>query len=430
MGADDTKIKARKIRLKPTKKEERVLRKWMDSSRKTYNEALRLIKAKKAKPNLLLSKLVVTSRETDKNSRLQDMKSTPSGVRKSATRDLVKNFISAGAAYKARIRRVKSGKAKIRKMRKTGKFKGRRRYKKRKPFEVKFKSRRMTSDSIELEKKSIVFEDNVVSFFGTSKYSLRVRMSELFSEQPGRHKPFHSCRIAFCFGRWYIIVPEKMQVDKTTIVTSAEPRVVGVDPGLRTAFTCSSSSGDVLELGIDTRYRFQKEHSKKVSIAQKMKETTCAKKKTKLRKAWYRCQARAKHLTADLHWKTIKHLLDSYDVIVLGKIGVQSLMSKVGQSTNNKTMFSYLSHYSFRQRLKYKAGLLNKVVIEQDESYTSQACFRCGHLKKDLGAAKTYNCRECGLMIDRDVNSGYNIMLRCASEHHSAETSVLGKRKS
>ena len=120
----------------------------------------------------------------------------------------------------------------------------------------------------------------------------------------------------------------------------------------------------------------------------------------------------------------------TYDVIVIGKIGVQSLMSKVGQSSSNKTMFAYLSHYSFRQRLKYKAGLLNKVVIEQDESYTSQACFRCGHLEKDLGAAKTYNCRECGFVVDRDVNSGYNIMLRCASEHHSAENSVLGKRKS
>ncbi|CAN0517854.1 unnamed protein product, partial [Ectocarpus sp. 8 AP-2014] len=72
-------------------------------------------------------------------------------------------------------------------------------------------------------------------------------------------------------------------------------------------------------------------------------------------------------------------------------------------------MFSYLSHYSFRQRLKYKAALFNKVVVEQDESYTSQACFRCGHLKKDLGSSKTYICDECRLVIDRDVNSGYNI---------------------
>lgn len=209
-----------------------------------------------------------------------------------------------------------------------------------------------------------------------------------------------------------------------------KPRIVGIDPGLRTAFTCASNSGDVLELGIDTRYRFQKEDFKKNSIAEKMRKTTCLRRKTKLRKAWYRCQARAKNLTADLHWKTIKHLLDRYDVVVIGKIGVQSLVSKAGQSASNKRMFSHLSHYSFRQRLKYKASLENKVVVEQDESYTSQACFRCGHLKKDLGAAKTYCCDECGLVIDRDVNSGYNIMVRCASEHNTLGTSVLGKRKS
>ncbi len=429
--AEGTRTKARKIRLKPRKEQEKVLRKWMNSARQTYNEALRLVKAKKAKPTLLLNKLVVTSRETDENSRLQDMKSTPSDVRKSGTRDLVKNFKSARAAYKARLQRNKFGKARIKKMRKSGKFKGRRRYRKRKPFELKFKSRGLTSDSIELQKRSIVFDEDTVCFFGTdAMHSLRVRTSELFSKVPGRHKPLKDCKISYCFGRWYIIIPEEVSVDKMQIDESTEPRVIGIDPGLRTAFTCSSSSGDVLELGIGTRYRFEKERSKKISIAKKMEDATCVKRRTKLRKAWYRCQARAKNLADDLHWKTIKHLLDKYDVIVVGKIGVQSLMSKTGQSSSNKRMFSYLSHYSFRQRLKYKAGLLNKVVVEQDESYTSQACLRCGHLRKDLGSAKTYLCRECGLVIDRDVNSGYNIMVRCASEHHSAETSVLGKRKS
>ncbi|CAM9800285.1 unnamed protein product, partial [Ectocarpus sp. 4 AP-2014] len=383
MEAGDTGTKARKIRLKPVKGQERVLREWMKSARQTYNEALRLVKAKKAKANLLLSKLVVTARKTDKDSRLESMKSAPADVRKSATRDLVKNFASARAAYKARLQKVK------------------------------FKSRRLTSDSIELEKKSISFEKNTVSFFGSiKKHKLQVDMSEAFSDGPGAHKPSQSCRIAYCFGRWYIIVPEKVQVKKQDTDTSVEPRIIGIDPGLRTAFTCSSNAGEVLEVGIDTRYRFQREHGKKTSIARKMRDATCVNRKTKLRKAWYRCQARAKHLAADLHWKTIKHLLDRYDVVVIGKIGVQSLVPKTGQSASNKRMFSYLSHYSFRQRLKYKAGSLNKVVVEQDESYTSQACFRCGHLKKDLGAAKTCICRECGLVIDRDVNSGFNIMVR------------------
>ncbi|CAN0058278.1 unnamed protein product, partial [Ectocarpus sp. 4 AP-2014] len=344
------------------------------------------------------------------------MKSAPSDLRKSGTRDLVKSFKSARAAFKVRMQKIKSGKARVKKMRRSGKLKGRRRYKRRKPFEVKFKSRRLTSDYFELQKRSIAFEDDTVCFFRTdASYSLRVRMSENFPETRGRHKPLQNCRIAYCFGRWYIIIPQRVQVD--TVNTSTEPRVICIDPGLRTAFTCSSSAGDVLEVGIDTRHRFQREESKKSSIAEKMNDTTCSKRKTKLRKARYRCQARAKHLTADLHWKTIKHLLQKYDVIVVGKIGVQSLVSETGQSASNKRMFSYLSHYSFRQRLKYKAGLASKVVVEQDKSYTSQACFRCGHLEKDLGAAKTSCCKECGLVMDRDVNSGYNIMVRCASEH-------------
>lgn len=80
-------------------------------------------------------------------------------------------------------------------------------------------------------------------------------------------------------------------------------------------------------------------------------------------------------------------------------------------------------------RLKYEAGLFNEVVVEHYESHTSQARFRCGE-KKNLGAAKTRLCRECGLVINRGENSGYKIMVRCVSEHHVSETSILGKRRS
>ena len=138
-------------------------------------------------------------------------------------------------------------------------------------------------------------------------------------------------------------------------------------------------------------------------------------KKEKLRRALYRVYARAKNLVSDLHWKTISELLN-YDVIIVGKIGVQSLVSMESQSKENKEIFSFLSHYKFRERLKYKAGLLNKVVIEQDESYTSQNCMRCDILKKDLGKNKTFKCSHCGFKCDRDMNSCFNIMIRCASE--------------
>jgi len=418
MDQEDTrKVKARKIRLKPQKQQAMVLRKWVESSRKTYNEALKLIKETKIKPTLLLNKLVVTSRETDKGSRLEKMKSTPADVRKSGVRSLITAFKSAKIVTTNRLKNIKAGKLKIKKKRKKKRFAGRRRFKNKKPFEVKFKSKRMTSDSFELQTKSIKFEGSRVQLFSTEKkYALDIEMSEPFSEEDGIHKPSKMCKFSYCFGRWYIIIPEDVDVPEVPVFKE-EPRIVGIDPGLRTAFTCVSNKGDIFEYGIDPLVQVKRINKKGHGILERMKEQSCPKRKSKLRRAWYRVNARAKNLVADLHWKTIKHLVDNFDVIVIGKIGVQSLMSMKKQSLTNKKAFSFLSHYEFRQRLKYKAGLSSKVVIEQDESYTSQNCFRCDNLKKDLGANKTYNCSKCKLVFDRDMNSCFNIMVRCASEH-------------
>lgn len=63
---DTTPMRSRRVRIKTTPEQARILRFWMKTHRQTYNEALRLVKDKKAKVNLCLKKLVVTRRESDK----------------------------------------------------------------------------------------------------------------------------------------------------------------------------------------------------------------------------------------------------------------------------------------------------------------------------------------------------------------------------
>ena len=62
-------------------------------------------------------------------------------------------------------------------------------------------------------------------------------------------------------------------------------------------------------------------------------------------------------------------------------------------------MFSFLSHFLFRQR--------QHEVIIQDESYTTQACVKCGILKKDVGSSAVYNCSRCNYKIGRDISGEY-----------------------
>ena len=423
-------MRSKKVRINTTPEQAKILRFWMKTHRQTYNEALRIVKDKKAKANMVLKKLVVTRRDSDKGTKFETMKKSPADVRVSAVRALCKNFASAKAAYLQRKRNIKSGKVKNKRKRKKHSTTQRTRFKAKKPFEVKYKSRRLTSDAFDLETKSFwMFKNSLIVFGSNSKYRLNLKVSESLSDC--RVQPDHMCKIAYCFGRWYFIIPEVVGPQEEEAPPSGEePRIVGIDPGLRKAFTCVSNSGRIDEIGIQTKATMDKLNRKSSAILQAIKEATVQQKKRNLTRAWYRLNARAKDLVADLHFKTIQFLVGNYDVIILGKINVQQLVSMKGQSKSNKQMFKFLSHYLFRQRLLMKTSVQpSKEVIIQDESYTTQTCPRCGVLKKDVGSAQVYKCSRCLYTIGRDVSGAANILLRCASEIQQIATKASGKKR-
>lgn len=75
------------------------------------------------------------------------------------------------------------------------------------------------------------------------------------------------------------------------------------------------------------------------------------------------------------------------------------------------------------------SNMESKTVVIQDESYTTQACVRCGVLKKDVGDSSVYECSRCDLKIGRDISGASNILLRCASEVHQKTMDVSGNKR-
>ena len=52
---------------------------------------------------------------------------------------------------------------------------------------------------------------------------------------------------------------------------------------------------------------------------------------------------------------------------------------------------------------------IEKTINEIDEYMTSKTCHNCKNIKNDLGSNKIYNCMNCNIKIDRDINASINI---------------------
>jgi transposase len=217
-------------------------------------------------------------------------------------------------------------------------------------------------------------------------------------------------RVQYVYGRWYLLVPYKAEAIQMQEVPS---RIGAYDAGVRT-FLTTYSEEDAEEIGLETYSVIDRVHKKIDGIKKRLeKEEMSPKRRSKLRKAWYRAHARATNLATDFHFKVIKHLLDKFDVLVAPRLNVQQLISREGNlKAITKRRLAFLAHGKFRMRLLMKAQQRNKIVVDLEEHGTSKTCCRCGVTNWKLGSSKVFKCKWCSLIIDRDINSAINHMIK------------------
>ncbi|MDA3793563.1 MAG: zinc ribbon domain-containing protein, partial [Elusimicrobia bacterium] len=64
----------------------------------------------------------------------------------------------------------------------------------------------------------------------------------------------------------------------------------------------------------------------------------------------------------------------------------------------------------FKRQLKYKAKWNSKYFIEIDRfAPTSKTCSNCGNIQDMPLNKRQFDCSDCGVSLDRDLNAGINI---------------------
>ena len=106
-----------------------------------------------------------------------------------------------------------------------------------------------------------------------------------------------------------------------------------------------------------------------------------------------------------------RKIVDNYDIICMEDLSVKGLRS-ISKSKRMTNAYDDASLGILRRRIEDKAIEAGRKFISVDSRDTSQICSRCGaYVMKELGV-RTHICPECGLKMDRDLNSAINILRR------------------
>ena len=198
-------------------------------------------------------------------------------------------------------------------------------------------------------------------------------------------------------GRWYFNVAVEVDVQPTL-----GQGAVGIDLGLKDVATCSD--GGRLE-----NSRFYRRMEDQLATAQRARN----KRRVKA------IHAKIKNRRQDAQHKFSRKLVNQYGEIVVGDVS----STKLAKTKMAKSVYD-AGWSQLKTMLEYKcahAGIVFKVVRETN---TTRACSSCGSLSGPQGVnglrVRGWECVECGVLHDRDVNAARNILSlgagRCPQE--------------
>ena len=384
---ENSNFKTKKIQIFPSPVQEKSIKNFFGAARFTYNQALNLFRDNIARTKKSLRKKCVNDNAYPDLS-MKWLYETPYQIRDEAMNDL----------YQAYILGLK--------MHKAGKISN---------FNLKHRSKNDPSQSIKIVYRNIKRISNREFRCFPTRLPGNIKCAE---DIPAI---IHDCRLQWYpkINEFYICIP----IDITTIDPQIPdvPRVIALDPGVRTFMTGYDPTGFIFKWGhkdLGRIYRLCDHLDAILSVIGRRNRDINHRRRNKLRRITYRLRKKIRNLIDDVQKKLVNFLCKNWNFILLPKFGTSGMVKKGERRINKRSVRGMLGwgHYRFQQRLIAKAreyeGCRVKIV---DEAYTSKTCGRCGEINHNLGGNKVFRCKDCRLEIDRDINGARNIYLRVLS---------------
>lgn len=355
-------IKCKKIILLPNNKQKKILLDWLNSVRLMYNETLKYIRNRyRLKQKTIINFIKLRQILKNKKKELKKKYNTPTHILDSGIK-------FASVSYKSALANLKK--------------------KNIKHFNIRYIKFKKSSHIMGIEK----------GFFNKKTICPKTLGKELLNKSNLKYDEItKDCKLHYCKlnNKFTLLVPE----EKIKKERKKNNNFISIDPGVRTFLTGVS---DNKHIEICTNgYGTLKKLLNKIDKVKKNKN------KIKLR-------LKLKNKVTDLHWKSINFLMNqNKNTIVIGNWSTKRCVSKKGSLNKMlKRVCLSLRYYDFLNKLQYKSNYNNISLKIQDEAYTSKLCSMCGKINKKLSSSKIYNCLNCKIIHDRDINACRNILMK------------------
>ena len=176
---------------------------------------------------------------------------------------------------------------------------------------------------------------------------------------------------------------------------------VGVDLGIKTLATLSNGT-------VYPALKPYKANKTKLATMQRKlaRQTKGGKNRDRTKQKIAKLHARIANIRNDATHKLTSHFAKNHSEIVIENLCVAGMMK-------NHCLAGAIADSGFgefRRQLEYKCGWYGSELIVIDRWYpSSQLCSGCGSRKPMPLKLRQYDCSNCGLSLERDLNAAINI---------------------
>lgn len=361
-GKDTGLLRTFKVRIFPDKEMKKIFKKWFSCCRRLYNLCINHYKSnKKVRPNKTTWKKLFLKHED-----ILSYGDIPYGPKEFIITEAITNIKNATKKYKS----------------------------------PKFNLRgRTSSQSLNLDPKKCSIKDGILHIYKkytnhpikfSNKSIGRDKKLRTFLEKP---MPDYAIKLLTFRGKYWLCIPESREVKQ-----NFSGETLSIDPGLRSFIMGYDPNGRIIDIS---------DEGKILKIKERI-ENYEKKKNGKKCRPLYR---KLTNIISNSHYKIANLLVKSYKNIILPKFQTQKILEQKKIGPDNNFILQYQSHFKFRKKLEDKAAEYGTNLYLCSEQFTSKTCGRC-FMINDVGSSKVYNCKKCGLEIDRDINGARNILIK------------------